>query len=1009
MAWVQTREFKVCEHGGRNTEICEQFTKEIEEKGNCKVSVRTDIPSFLYVHEVTRVFHDIKSALNSAGNINSYAAVVVFRKSTRYENTDSSDLYSRPRPLGIPNELPIIACYWFEKNCKQQLCDCEENKKSVEKLVHLIKELQTKNMAFGYCCFLFSCLFILGVLYSAQHAFISAQVGEQSSDLYHGLDPSPGPSPGPRPEPLLPNPWRGVEFSDDAYKKLQEEIKKHQPQPKASTTNILISGNVGSGKSSFINSVLSELRREEFNDRVQSFQTTRQGAETSVTQHLRCHTFNDKIKIFDTAGFELEKTVNATIILKKIIDGEVAEGTKFDGILETKSSMERDKIHCVVLVISIHTDETVDPALIRCYEEIIRMLRETGVPCQLLVTFVDRLVEKTEDLKNLYRRKDIKQKIENLAKEMRISMSNVIVISNYFEEMKINQIKGTLLLEAFAQMLMAAKPFQERIPEPRPEPRPEPLLPNPWREVEFSDDAYKKLQEEIKNHQPHPKASTTNILISGSVGSGKSSFINSVLSELRREEFNGRVQNIQAVRPGAETSVTQHLKCHTFNDKMKIFDTAGFELGKTVNASIILKKIIDGEVAEDTKFDGILETKSSMERDKIHCVVLVISIHTDETVDPALIWFYEELIGTLTETGVPYQLLVTFVDRLVEKTVDLKNLYRRRDIKQKIENVAKKMRISMSNVLVVSNYFEEMKINQIKGTLLLEAFAQMLMAAKPFQERIPEPRPEPRPEPLLPNPWREVEFSDDAYKKLQEDIKNHQPHPKASTTNILITGNVGFGKSSFLNSVLSELRREEFNDRVENIQAVRPGAQTSVTQRLKCHKFNDKMKIFDTAGFELEKTVTTMIMLKKIIDGEVAEGTKFDDILKTNIKIEGDKIHCVVLVISIHNAENLDPALIQFYKEFIGMLTETGVPYQLLVTFIDKLVEKTEDLKDLYRKRDIKQKIENVAKKMRISMSNVLVVSNYLKEEKINQIKGTLLLEAFAQMLMAAKPFQERM
>ncbi|MGH0150964.1 UNVERIFIED_CONTAM: hypothetical protein FKN15_053416 [Acipenser sinensis] len=79
----------------------------------------------------------------------------------------------------------------------------------------------------------------------------------------------------------------------------------------------------------------------------------------------------------------------------------------------------------------------------------------------------------------------------------------------------------------------------------------------------YQHSTYMKLQEEIKNHQPHPKASTTNILISGSVGSGKSSFLNSVLSELRREEFNGRVQSLQVVRPGAQTSVTQHTGAET--------------------------------------------------------------------------------------------------------------------------------------------------------------------------------------------------------------------------------------------------------------------------------------------------------------------------------------------------------------------------------------------------------------------------------------------------------------
>ncbi|XP_058862846.1 interferon-induced protein 44-like [Acipenser ruthenus] len=286
--------------------------------------------------------------------------------------------------------------------------------------------------------------------------------------------------------------------------------------------------------------------------------------------------------------------------------------------------------------------------------------------------------------------------------------------------------------------------------------------------------------------------------------------------------------------------------------------------------------------------------------------------------------------------------------------------------------------------------------------------AQAVTHIRQTEHPKPEPRPQPRPEPLLPNPWREVEFSVYAYIKLQKEIINHQPHPKASTTNILISGNVGSGKSSFLNTVFSELRSEELNGRVQNIQVVRPGTQTTVTQHLRYDTFNDKIKIFDTAGFELEKTVNATLILKKIIDGEVAEGSKFDDILKTKCSV-GDKIHCVVLVISIHTADNMDPALIRFYEELIGMLKMTGVPCQLLVTCIDKDFETTEDLKDLYRRRDIKQKVENIARKMKISMSNVILVSNYFEELKINQIKGTLLLEAVRQILMDAKHFQERM
>ncbi|XP_058864263.1 uncharacterized protein LOC131706694 [Acipenser ruthenus] len=271
MAWFKTRVFKVYEHGGRNTEICEQFTRKIEEKGNCEVSACTDIKSFLYVHEVTRVFHDIKSALNSAGNNNSYAAVVIFRKLTPYEKPDSSDLYPRPWPLGIPNELPIVACYWFENDCKQQLCDCEENKKSVKKLVRVIKGEQQTDTDSGSPSSK-SSLWSYQGLNDCFNSFSFGSLGGQSS--------APA-----RDEPK-PEPWREDEFSDEAYMKLQEEIQNHQPHPKASTTNILITGNVGSGKSSFLNSVLSELRREELNGRMQNIEAVRPGAQTSVTQHV---------------------------------------------------------------------------------------------------------------------------------------------------------------------------------------------------------------------------------------------------------------------------------------------------------------------------------------------------------------------------------------------------------------------------------------------------------------------------------------------------------------------------------------------------------------------------------------------------------------------------------------------------------------------------------------------------------------------------------------------------
>ncbi|XP_041115800.1 interferon-induced protein 44-like isoform X2 [Polyodon spathula] len=175
-------------------------------------------------------------------------------------------------------------------------------------------------------------------------------------------------------------------------------------------------------------------------------------------------------------------------------------------------------------------------------------------------------------------------------------------------------------------------------------------------------------------------------------------------------------------------------------------------------------------------------------------------------------------------------------------------------------------------------------------------------------------------------PWRAIVFNNSNYTSLQKEAAEHKPHPKASTTNILLVGPVGSGKSSFVNSVLSEIGNDEFHNRVRYAAMTRVNAGGTVTRHLRCH-IHKNIKIFDTAGWDTENHFITTLRFEQIIDGEVPADTKFSDISTNNTTVNGARIHCVVFVMSAHSFDSEDSSLLNALEGFIGVLTNKGGSY----------------------------------------------------------------------------------
>ncbi|XP_048025552.1 interferon-induced protein 44-like isoform X2 [Megalobrama amblycephala] len=165
-----------------------------------------------------------------------------------------------------------------------------------------------------------------------------------------------------------------------------------------------------------------------------------------------------------------------------------------------------------------------------------------------------------------------------------------------------------------------------------------PLLPNQWRNMDWSEEVKETLMESVRSFKPASESVTeARILLIGPVGAGKSSFISSVQSV-----FSGRVINRAMVGSSSSTSFTKKLR--SFNIRgagekadeptaLVLCDVMGVGEGESTGLTLHdALSVIKGHAPEGHQFspeqpigaDTVGYMRKPSTKDKVHCVVFVV-------------------------------------------------------------------------------------------------------------------------------------------------------------------------------------------------------------------------------------------------------------------------------------------------------------------------------------------------------------------------------------------------
>ncbi|XP_076612308.1 interferon-induced protein 44-like isoform X3 [Chaetodon auriga] len=266
--------------------------------------------------------------------------------------------------------------------------------------------------------------------------------------------------PPPPPSPFFSEPWRKIKWGDN--QSALQYVKEYRPQNENQQLRILLHGPPGAGKSSFINSVQSVLHGRMYTQALEN--NTFQGHFTKKyttykIQKERSDTFypfvfNDIMGLGEGKGVHVED-------VKLALKGHVMEGYRFnpqsrlseDDRFYNKSPTANDKVHVLVCVI--------DASKLSMKEEVLQKIKDIraeasdlGIPQVVIFTKPDRVCPEIEaDVKNVYKVKILKKKLEKFSVEVGIPMKCIFPVKNYHEEIDIDSDVDSLILSALRNII----------------------------------------------------------------------------------------------------------------------------------------------------------------------------------------------------------------------------------------------------------------------------------------------------------------------------------------------------------------------------------------------------------------------------------------------------------------------------------------------------------------------------------------------------------------------------
>eukprot|EP00105_Crassostrea_gigas_P000805 XP_011412750.1 PREDICTED: interferon-induced protein 44-like [Crassostrea gigas] len=275
------------------------------------------------------------------------------------------------------------------------------------------------------------------------------------------------------------------------------------------------------------------------------------------------------------------------------------------------------------------------------------------------------------------------------------------------------------------------------------------------------------------------------------------------------------------------------------------------------------------------------------------------------------------------------------------------------------------------------------------------------------------------PDEEMESPWRDSsEWNSQTFQELKECVANYEPleEMKIPEVNILLIGQVGAGKSSFLNTINSI-----FKGGISS-RACTGSAENSLTKSFEKFRIRDpstkkylRFRICDTRGMEEGLSIKSED-LGFILDGNLPNHYTFNPVEKASTKTPGfvkeptvkDRIHVVVFVLDGSTLDVLSEGVVSKLKDIKSLVVDRGIPQLAFLTKMDKICETVnKDVSKMFTSSVVEDAVNKAADIIAIPRSHVLPVKNYEKESQLKTDINILALTALRQSLMFADDFLE--